>query len=355
MPRYQKSAWSGKRLWVGIDIHRKYWHVTILNDESEKLFDSSIPGRWPLLRQRLERYREALSIQVAYEASFSGFWLYDHLTSHGYPTTVTPPNKIPSAGGDRVKTDRVDSYRLADYLRAGILRAIDVPTPEERAHREVSRRRRKFIEDRVRAQNRIKAFLRFNGLEISQESTGRWSRAFVENLWKVRLKDRYQLESYHHLLEQFDGISRLVNEQTALLRDLSRSERYADRVELLKSIPGVGWLTAIELILELRDMRRFKRAECLSAYVGLTPSQHSSGERVRLGRITRQGLPNVRSLLVEASWTLIKKDPALAEKYASIKHRSGSKRAIVAIARRLILRMRRLLLDGVPYQLGVIQ
>lgn len=104
----------------------------------------------------------------------------------------------------------------------------------------------------------------------------------------------------------------------------------------------------MELLLELQDVSRFRRAEQL-AYVGLTPSQYSSADKVRMGRITGIGKDTLRSLLVEASWTLIRKDQAMREKYDRIKSRSGGKRAIVAIARTLLLRMRRMLLDEQAY------
>ena len=353
MARYTKEAWVGKQLWVGIDVHRKNWHVTVLTDVDLCLFRNNIPGSWSSLKRVLNRFKGAGTISVVYEAGYSGFWLYDLLAAHGYPTIVVSPNKIPSAAGDKVKTNPIDSFHLADYLQKGILKAVNVPSPEERAHREVARRRRSFIQDRVRAQNQIKASLRFIGLELPRESQGRWSQAFVANLWRVQLEDPYQQQSFRNLLRKFEDISKLVKEQTDLLRDLSRSEKYARHVELLEGIPGVGWLTAIELILELRDMRRFPTAKSIGAYVGLTPSQKSSGEYVHLGRVTKQGRSSVRSLLVEASWRLVGKDPAIGEVYRRIAARSGSKRAIVAIARRLVIRMRRVLLDGVPYQLGV--
>jgi len=352
--KYENEVWVGKRLWVGIDVHRKHWHVTILTDDGLKVFGNSIPGSWSSLKRVLNQYRGSGTVSVVYEAGYSGFWLYDKLVGHQYPTIVVPPNKIPKAGGDRVKTNRIDSYRLAEYLRKGMLQGVDVPTPEERAHREVARRRRSFIQDRVRAQNQIKAVLRFTGLELPNESRGRWSRAFVENLWRVRLEDPYQQESFHNLLKKLEAISQLVVEQTAILRDLSRSEKYAHRVELWQTIPGVGWLTAIELLLELRDVRRFSKARSIAAYVGLTPSQHSSGEYVHLGHVTKQGRHSVRALLVEAAWRLITKDPAMEEKYRRVAARAGGKRAIVGIARRLVIRMRRLLLDNVPYQIGVV-
>jgi len=106
------------------------------------------------------------------------------------------------------------------------------------------------------------------------------------------------------------------------------------------------------MLVELQDVRRFKSADQLAAFIGVTPSQYSSGERVRMGSITHLGNHRVRTLLVESSWTLIRKDPTLHKVYESIKNRRGAKRAIVAISRKLVIRMRRILLDGEPYKIN---
>ena len=109
-------------------------------------------------------------------------------------------------------------------------------------------------------------------------------------------------------------------------------------------------LSAIEILVELQDVNRFRPADKLSAYIGVTPSQYSSGERVRMGNITHLGNHRVRTILVGSSWTLIRKDPGLYRLYESIKNRRGAKRAIIAISRKLVIRIRRILLDGEPYK-----
>ena len=124
------------------------------------------------------------------------------------------------------------------------------------------------------------------------------------------------------------------------------------------SVPDLGLTSAmellLELLLELQDLARFRSADPLAAYVGLTPSQHSSGDKVRMGHITRIGKNSLRATLVEVSWMLIKKDGVMQQRYEEIRARAGSKRAIVAIARKLLIRCRRLLLDGQPYAVGVV-
>ena len=128
---------------------------------------------------------------------------------------------------------------------------------------------------------------------------------------------------------------------------------YRERVAILRSVPGIGLIAAMELLLELQDVARFRRAEQLAAYVGLTPSQHSSADKVRMGHITAIGKNSVRSSLVESAWNLIRKDKAMRGKYERIRVRAGAKRAIVAIARKLLLITRRMLLDQQTYRMGL--
>jgi transposase len=156
-------------------------------------------------------------------------------------------------------------------------------------------------------------------------------------------------ESFKQLLRQYEFLARLITKQTRLLEGLSKLSLYRQRVKILTSIPGVGLITAMEILLELQDVARFRRADQLAAYVGLTPSQYTSADKVRMGRITRIGKDSVRTALVECSWCLIRKDKAMRSKYEKIKVRSGAKRAIVAIARILLLRMRRMLLESKAY------
>jgi len=335
-------------LFVGIDIHKNRWHVTIRTFDVE-VFSASIPGTWEALQRVLARYA-GHQVQAVYEAGYFGFRLHDRLVAHGIPCLVTPPSLVPQEYGNRVKTDRRDSSKLAHLLAKGMLKRVWVPSEEELFHRQVIRRRRQLVRDRVRTQSRIKAELRFYGVHL-EEPRGRWTQIYFETLRRLRFGNRWRQESFNRLLEQYEFLSVQIDKQTQLLRELSETAQYQKRVKILQSIPGIGVISAMEVLLELQDVSRFRRAEQLAAYVGLTPSQYSSADKVRMGRITGIGKKTLRSILVEASWTLISKDPAMREKYDRIKIRSGGKRAIVAIARTLLLRMRRMLLDKQAYAL----
>jgi transposase len=143
-----------------------------------------------------------------------------------------------------------------------------------------------------------------------------------------------------------------VKQLTKELGDLARTEKYTRRVHLLQTIPGVGMVSAMEVLTELQDVSRFSTADQLAAYLGLTPSQYASGQMVRMGRITHMGNHRLRTRMVECSWILIRKDWALYKTYEAIKKRRGAKRAIIAISRKLIIRIRRILLDGISYRMG---
>ena len=160
-----------------------------------------------------------------------------------------------------------------------------MPSEEELYHRQVIRRRRQLVRDRVRTQSRIKAELRFYGIHL-EEPRGRWTQIYFETLRRLRFGNRWMQESFNRLLEQYEFLCAQIDKQTELLRELSKTALYRERLEILQSIPGIGMISAMELLLELQDVSRFRRAEQLAAYVGLTPSQYSRADKVRMGGLS---------------------------------------------------------------------
>ena len=341
-----QSAKVKHPIFVGINLHVIHWHVTIRTEDVE-FFSGSIPRTWDALRKLLDRYSGAV-FHTVYEAGYFRFWLHDQLVEYGAQCIVTPPSLLPIEHENKVKTDRRDSKKLAQLLAKGMLKRVWVPSAEERFHRQVIRRRRQLIGDRVRTQNRIKSELRFYGIQIP-ETTSKWSKAYVMNLHRLKFNSHWVEESFQRLLEEFDFLSDQIKKQTTVLQTLAETPLFKERVKILRTVPGIGLIAAMELLLELQDMERFRRADQLAAYVGLTPSQFSSAEKVRMGRITANGKNDLRGTLVEVAWRLIGKDRAMRRKYERIKTRSGSKRAIIAISRVTLLRTRRMLLDNKPY------
>ena len=199
MEEYRRKAQEGKAVFVGVDLHRLRWHVTVRTEDDE-LFTGTVPAHWEALRRLLDRWR-GCAVRVVYEAGYFGFWLYDRVIESGAECIVTPPSLLPQEYGNRVKTDSRDSGKLAYLLAKGMLRCVWVPSQQEGYHRQVVRRRRQLIGDRVRVQNRIKSELQFYGIEIA-ETRGPWTRRYVERLWSIRFGNRWMQESFERLLEQ---------------------------------------------------------------------------------------------------------------------------------------------------------
>lgn len=340
---------SGKRVFIGIDVHKESWHVTA-RTEGEEVFNGRIPASYHSLFQLLERFRNC-RIKVAYEAGPSGFSLHDKLAEDGIDVVVTPPSLIPVESGNKVKTDKRDSRKLARLLESDMLKRVHVLTEEERMHRELVRTRRQLVGHRADVARQIKSKLLFYGISYPFSSKYGWGRPYIQWLKNVHCPEhlRISLDALIHLHEHLTGEMKKI---TRKILEMSLAEKYAGRVELLKGIPGIGVLTAMEILVELQNVARFARAEEIASYIGLTPSEYSTGQYVRQGRITRCGNARVRTALVETSWVLVGKDPLMRTKYLKLKTAKGAKRAIVAIARNLIIRIRVMLLRNEPYRIG---
>ena len=341
---------SAKDVYVGIDVHKESWHVTIRSDGEER-FNGRIPGQYQALKRVLERYRD-VRIKVAYEAGPFGFWLLDRLVQDGIEAIVVPPSLIPVESGNKVKTDKRDSRKLATLLEKNMLKRVYVLTREEREHRDLLRTRRQIVDHRNNVARQIKSKLMFYGITSPFTSTTRWSLQYLEWLKTITFETTYLKEAFDLLIQLYEYLTLQIARINRMVVLLCRDKKYRHKIKLLCSAPGIGKLTAIELLVELQDMARFKSAEELASYIGLTPAEYSTGERTRQGRITRCGNKRVRTYLVESTWVLITKDPYLRAKYLRLKSLRGGKRAVIAIARKFLIRLRRMLLDNVPYRMA---
>lgn len=340
------SADEARGIFVGVDVHVSSWHVTVRTPEVV-LGQATIGGSWEELKKVVSRWRPE-SVTIVYEAGFSGFWLYDAVVAWGGGCVVVPPSRIPVESGNRIKTDRRDSAKLAQLAAGELLASVWVPSMLQRQDREVLRERRRMVRQLRQVQCQIKALLHCYGVTMSSWR-GSWSLAFEHELRQVQFGSGYMQASFASLIERYRFVRCQVAAQTKLIRELAHQERYRERVVWLTSLPGVGTLTAMELLTELGEVGRFGRAEEVAAYCGLTPSEYSSGASIHRGHISRCGKSAVRSRLVEAAWVAIRFDQELREVYQRLRARQGGKRAIVAVARRLLLRIRRVLLDGRAY------
>lgn len=340
-----------KNVYCGLDVHSKHWSYCIVCD-GEIVEKNRIRGNYAIFLSILRRYRDARTVSIIYEAGFSGYWLYRRLTKAGYRCYITPPNLTPTTSS-KVKTDKRDAEKLALYHIAGILKYVTVPSQRAESDRRIIRCRRQILKKQSRAKQQIRSFLNLHGIKKPESLKSNWSKKYVT--WLESLTFFYEADNVHFskLLRDFHHHRSELIEMDLFLRKLSKSDDYQRNFKLLTSAPGVGLITAMTLLLELFNFGRFSSAEKFASYLGLTPSQYSTGEHIRLGHITRQGNAEARRVLTESAWALIRHDPHLREKYDRIRSRGeNGKKAIVAVARSMAIRLRRGLLDGTGYVIG---
>jgi len=313
-----------------------------------------MPTRYGGLRAYLLKRYPDCEITVMYEAGFQGFWLHDLLEKDGIRCEVTPPNKVNCPKDERVKTDKRDAYRLALNLELEYYTACNVPDKERREDRQISRTLSQIQKDIRAEKNRIRRFLDYHGLNGGL-STGAWTDKDYLLLKNIDLPHSLKASMYGYLtvLETLFAVEKKLE---AELKALCEKERYRESVRIKRSVPGVGWLSAIRFTLEWGNLDRFPTGKRFAAFTGLTCREYSTGETIRRGHITGQSSEYIRSWLIECAWRAIRIDPALLDKFRRVWRNSGSKKkAIVAVARKLALRIRAVELSGQPYCISVIE
>ncbi|HRK55636.1 MAG TPA: IS110 family transposase [Cyclobacteriaceae bacterium] len=341
-------------LHIGIDVHKKQWTVTILvKGVHHRTF--SQPPRPDALKTYLDKWFPNARVYCAYEASKFGFWICRELLSYGYECIVINPADIPTSSEERTnKTDSRDSRKIARLLKSGLLRAIHLPDQQTETDRQLFRFRKKLWGDLVRVKNRIKDKFIFAGISIPAEfDTSYWTKAFLQWLKEVDLPNARLRITLNLLLEQYHFLYRHFLKTSIEVRKLQSVERYKVDAKLLRTIPGIGPLTTVQILTELQDIKRFENFKKLNSFIGFKPMVHASGDHDWRGRMTYRRHKALRSALVECAWTSIIKDPAMQQRYADLKKRLTPKRAIIIIARKLLSRIYYVLKNQKPYELGI--
>jgi len=334
---------ESEKIYVGIDVHAKSYAVTVVC-EGRATKKWSMPAENEKLIEKLQRDYGNCTICTAYEAGFSGFVLHRALEKAGVKNLVVHAAAIAISSGDRVKTDRRDSEKLSTLLSKGMLKGIRIPSIEEELKRQLNRYRQQLMKERTRFMVQIRRRLyHFGyGLEWDGVLQRRQVRELLDGLPSSDLK--LCVESQ---LRLWEAVERELKETNKLLSQQAAQCPYE---EMYRSIPGIGRVSARILANELGDMQQFANEKALFCFVGLTPTEHSSGEHIRRGHISRQGNGTLRKILVEAAWVAIRNDIGLKLYYSRLAARAGGKRAIVAVARKLIGRARAVFRTGEIYR-----
>lgn len=336
--------YTEKTIFVGLDVHKKTYSLTALCDGVIIKRDTLKADPNILIAYLKKRFGSG-EIKTAYEAGFCGFHLHRALEAAGIDNIVVHAAAI-EVSNDRVKTDKRDSLKIATHLSQGRLKGISVPSVEREDFRTITRLRTTFCQEKVRIACQIKSLLFLHGL-IACNDEKKVSEKWIKNLSKFQVTPgvKFALEQFANMWLEFN---KKIKEIDSKLKQQAIEDNKIDKV--YQSSPGIGPTSARILANELGDLSQFQNERTLASYIGFTPSEYSSGEHTRQGHITKQGKPILRKILVQAAWIAIRHDKELCYLFEGIAARAGGKRAIVAIARRLIVRIRACFRDQKLYE-----
>ena len=343
-PEIKEVDFTGT-IWVGVDVHKSSYAVAICDTEGRSVQFSMDTNNEALVK-KVQSYGVPIG-KIAYEAGPCGYSLYRACQSAGINAVVAAPSKMPRPVTRGNKTDRLDCRKLAEYAARDMLVTITVPTEEEQALRCLQRRRH-TLTDRLReAKQHIKSLLLENHCTLPPGSDS-FSKASVAYLQTINLPP-FVRDALDSVLREL-AFLQAERAQVDMAIVASRPKHIVQRMENLQSVPGVGPVLATTFVCEIFRPERFSSGERLSSYVGLAPVVRQSGESSAKGYLIRTGQQRLRALLVECAWIHKGRDVASEALYHRVLQRTGTvQKAIVAVARRLLVLLWRLSIENRAY------
>ncbi len=342
-------------VFAGLDVDKKSISVTF-TDHQGLLKSMRMPYSVEHLVNHVRKHYGEKKVAFAYEAGPTGYGLYDGLKAQQYPCVIASPSMIPKAPGQRVKTNRLDSRGLSENLRGGQLKSIHVPTTLYRELRHLTQLRDVVVSEMVAMKQRIKSLLLMEGLEFPPAPAG--------SQWSFRVKDKLRklpcssvvCFKLNQLLDNLEFNEKQVLNSTREIRRFCQDDpELSQCIGYLKTLPGIGWIVASQLMARIGDWRQIKNIRQLPAFLGLVPTESSTGERTERGSITHSGDPRLRSKLIQASWSAIRQDGELREFFRTVARKHprhlGPRVAIVAVAHKLCVRAAVVLMKQRPYEM----
>lgn len=329
-------------LYIGIDVHKKNLQVCVLDSNGNRIGDCKLENR----PESVSGYFAKLDTpaRVALEATHNWGMLYDLLSERGLDVHICHSKEAKMIGLASVKTDRVDAFKLATLLKAGLLPEAYVPSVQGRELRSLVRGRASLMAQSTAIKNQIHAILRANWMSSPWTDTfGKSGRKFLENL---DIGESYKLVILSKLL-----VLDKIWEQISLLNaEIVRRAHLDARAMLVTTAPGFAEFRAVMLLAEIVDISRFSRAEKLVSYTGLNPREHSSGDKTRRGKISKEGSSWLRWIFVEAAQQAVKEEGKIRELYLRVSEKRGHNRGVVAAAREMVVAIFWMLKRMEPYR-----
>ncbi len=321
---------------VGLDVHKRTTAVSLVVAGTSEVREWQETNDATEARRLARRLRREAGGPVAccYEAGPTGYVLPRRLRAEGVMCSVVAPSLIPVRPGSRIKTDRRDARKLGELLGAGLLTAVHPPSEEQEALRDLCRCRVDVVEDLLRARHRMSTFL----LRRHCVFTGtfrNWGSRHMARLRTLRFEDSASQGTFDSYLLSLDQLGERLLQLERQLAEFGSQEPYREPVGWLRCFRGIDTVTAVSLVAELHDFRRFRSARERMSNLGLVPGENSSGERERRGSITKTGNGHARRLLIEAAWHQ-RNHPAIGQPLR--KRRAGQPAWVRAIADRAMER-----------------
>jgi transposase len=341
-------------VFAGLDVDKKSISVTFSNHQQGFVRSLHMPYSVENLLSHVRKHFPDQRVAFVYEAGPTGYGLYDGLTAQGHNCLVAAPSMIPRAPGQRVKTNRLDSRGLSENLRGGQLKSIHVPSPIYRELRHLTQLRDTLVSEATGMKQRIKSLLLFEGIDFPSAPAGsQWSLKVKAQLRKIECSRsvRFKLDQ---LLDNMEFTEKQVVKVTQEIRRFCQSDpELAQCIKYMMSVCGIGWIVASQLLARIGDWRELQNVRQLGGFLGLVPTENSTGDKTDRGSITHTGDGRLRSKLIQASWSAIRQDGELREFFRSVCQRHprgvGPRVAIVAVARKLSARISAVLMEQRPY------
>lgn len=289
------------KIHVGLDVHKDSISVAAAEPgrAAGRLIGKVTHDVNKLLKV-LAKIGSAEQLHIVYEAGPTGFGLQRALAARGYVCEIIAPSQIPRRAGDRIKTDGRDCVQLAECSRAGQLSAVWIPDPEDEAIRDLSRAREDAVNSRVQARHQLKGFLLRHDVRYTGKTS--WCAAYYRWLGTLNFGAGAAQTAFTEYWQAVKAADDRVDRLSKALQGSIAGWRFEAVVGALQALRGVAAITAIGLVAEIGDLGRFAHPRKLMGYLGLVPSEHSSGERTSRGSITKTGNAHARRLLTEAAW-----------------------------------------------------
>jgi len=356
MTQVKKLDFSGTTIFCGIDVHKKNWRVNIQDSEFE-LEDFSQNADAALLHKHLSRKYPGADFKICYEAGFSGFGAQRWLKREGMDCLVVNAADVATSDKEkRQKNDKADARKLCEHLQTKKAKSVYIPEVQWEHSRSLVRARERIVSNQTRCKNRIWQLLHFSGLSLPKgyEAGQYWSKNFIHQLEALDCGSETLKTTLKLYIRDYQQTKSLLLEATRTIRKLCKEPAYEKHITLLRSIPGIGEINAAIILLELQDISRFKQFDQLSSYVGLVPDTSDSGETRRTKGITHRSNYYLRTAIVESSWNVIRKDPALLQKYKQYCRRMNKNKAIIRIGKHVLARINYVLKNKKEYVTGVV-